>query len=171
MLTIRDEETGDGPGIRALLEAAFSSAVEADLVDALRVTGAEQVSLVAVEGRRVVGHVLFTPVVIERAGGTIAGFGLGPMAVVPDRQRAGIGSTLACEGIARLRRAGSPFVVVLGHPGYYPRFGFEPASRYGVRCPWSQVPDEAFMILVLDPAISSAMAGLARYRPEFDEAT
>jgi len=169
MLTIRDEETGDGPGIRAVLETAFSSAVEADLVDALRVTGAQPVSLVAVEGHRIVGHILFTPVVIDAAGHAITGFGLGPMAVLPGRQRTGIGSTLVTEGIERLRHAGCPFVVVVGHPDYYPRFGFVRASRCGVRCQWDQVPDDAFMIMVLDPAAAPTLAGLARYRPEFDE--
>jgi putative acetyltransferase len=58
---------------------------------------------------------------------------------------------------------------VVGHPDYYPRFGFVRASRCGVRCQWDQVPDDAFMIMVLDPAAAPTLAGLARYRPEFDE--
>jgi putative acetyltransferase len=92
--------------------------------------------------------------------------GLAPMAVVPGRQREGIGSRLVREGIERLRARRCPFVVVLGHPEYYPRFGFEPASRRAVRCEWD-VPDEAFRILVLDEESMSGVSGLARYREEF----
>jgi putative acetyltransferase len=88
------------------------------------------------------------------------------MAVLPGLQRQGIGSRLVAEGIAALRARGCPFVIVLGHPAYYPRFGFEPASRYGVRAQWA-VPDEAFMLLPLDRSRLTGIAGLARYRDEF----
>ena len=92
------------------------------------------------------------------------------MAVLPSLQRQGIGSRLVVEGLARLRSAGCPFVVVLGHHEYYPRFGFEPASRYGVRCQWEDVPDEAFMIMVTEEGAIPAEGGVIRYREEFDEA-
>lgn len=165
---IRDEQPEDAPGIRSLLEAAFPSSVEADLVDRLRVSCPGQVSLVAVEDGRIVGHILFTPVIIEDGVAPISGYGLAPMAVLPQSQRRGLGSALARAGIERLRQAGCPFVVVVGYPEYYPRFGFVPASRHGVRCQWDQVPDEVFMILVIDSAAPN-LAGMARYRPEFDE--
>lgn len=167
-VSIRDEQPGDAPGIRLLLEAAFPSSVEADLVDRLRVSCPGQVSLVALEAGRIVGHILFTPVVIEAGAEPINGFGLAPMAVLPQYQRRGVGSALARAGIERLREAGCPFIVLVGHTEYYPRFGFVPASRHGVRCQWDQVPDEVFMILVLDSA-APIPAGTARYRPEFDE--
>ena len=166
---IRDEQPGDAPGIRVLLEAAFPSSVEADLVDRLRVSGPAQVSLVAVDAGHIVGHILFTPVIIEAGPESLNGFGLAPMAVLPQDQRRGVGAALVRAGLERLRQTGCPFVVVVGHAEYYPRFGFVSASRHGVRCQWDQVPDEAFMILVLDSAVAPKLTGLARYRPEFDE--
>jgi putative acetyltransferase len=92
------------------------------------------------------------------------------MAVLPLLQNQGIGSRLVDEGLARMRRAGCLFVVVLGHHEYYPRFGFQPASQYGVRCLWEGVPDEAFMILVNDGGAIPAEGAVIRYREEFNEA-
>jgi putative acetyltransferase len=92
------------------------------------------------------------------------------MAVLPGLQRRGIGSRLVREGLARLRESGCPFVIVLGHPDYYPRFGFERASRYGVACPWSGVPDEAFLVLFFEDLAGRDVSGVALYRGEFDAA-
>jgi len=128
------------------------------------------VSLVALSADRVVGHILFTPVTIETNEGPLVGSGLAPMAVLPEFQRTGVGSALVRAGTEHLRRSGCPFVVVVGHPTYYPRFGFVPASKHGIRCQWNGVPDEALMVHVLQPSISARLAGMARYRPEFDEA-
>jgi putative acetyltransferase len=164
---IREEGAGDAAPIRTVLEAAFPSPLEADLVDRLRSSCRESLSLVAMEDEELVGHILFTPVVIETAEGTIHGYGLAPMAVLPEFQRKGIGSAMVREGLARLRSSDCPFVIVLGHPEYYPRFGFVPASKHGVRCQWEGVPHEAFLILVLRGPVE---AGVARYRPEFDQA-
>ena len=94
----------------------------------------------AEDGGEVAGHILFTPVDLATTGGVVRGYGLAPMAVRPDRQRRGIGSRLVHAGLARLREAGAPFVIVIGHPGYYPRFGFTPASRHGRRCQWPDIP-------------------------------
>jgi putative acetyltransferase len=96
--------------------------------------------------------------------------GLAPMAVLPDIQHRGIGTQLIRKGIESLRRAHCPFIIVLGHADYYPRFGFEGASAYGVKCQWDGVPDEAFMILWLDKSTMPPASGLAKYREEFDEA-
>src|SRR5262249_317859 len=105
----------------------------------------------------------------ERPEGLIIGYALAPMAVLPEFQRRGIGSALVRAGIERLRKSRCPFVIVVGHPNYYPRFGFVPASTYGLRCQWGGVPDDAFLVLVLQPSIASQLAGLAKYRAEFDE--
>jgi putative acetyltransferase len=82
---------------------------------------------VAEDDGAIVGHILFTPVVVE--GRPALGMGLAPLAVLPGRQRQGIGSQLVRRGLDSLRERGCPFVVVVGHPEYYPRFGFEPALR------------------------------------------
>jgi putative acetyltransferase len=163
VLAIRDEEPGDLAAIRAVNDAAFDQPLEGRIVDALRAHGAAHLSLVAVVEGGVVGHILFSPVTSE-AGAT--GLALGPMAVAPAHQRRGVGAALVEAGLARLRAARCPFVVVLGHHEYYTRFGFVPASRHGLRCEWD-VPDESFMVHVIDPGATAAAAGVVQYRPEF----
>jgi putative acetyltransferase len=147
-------------------ERAFGQPQEADIVDHVRRNCGDRLSLVAVVNDQVVGHVLFSTVTIDREDRTRQGMGLAPMAVLPQYQRQRIGGELIKSGISKLESMGCPFVVVLGHPEYYPRFGFEPASRYGIRSEW-EVPDEAFMILVLDESEMQGVSGVARYRLEF----
>ena len=161
-IDIRQEHTGDAEAIRRVNTEAFGQVQEAQLVDALRNGCADLLSLVAVDGQDIVGHILFSPALL----GDVEGMGLAPMAVIPARQREGIGSELVRAGLAKLEERGCPFVIVLGHADYYPRFGFEPASAHGVRCEWD-VPDDVFMLLVLDNTTMSGVSGLARYRPEF----
>ena len=168
MLTIRIERPEDASPVRLVNQLAFGQPVEADLVERLRQAGTDSLSLVA-EDDMVVGHILFTSVVIESAGRRVLGLGLAPMAVVPDRQRQGIGSQLVKRGLAILRERGCPFVVVVGHPDYYPRFGFEPASKHGLVSQWESVPDAAFMVVVLDAHAMAGVSGVARYREEFNE--
>ncbi|MHB9029011.1 MAG: GNAT family N-acetyltransferase [Candidatus Latescibacterota bacterium] len=170
MLTIREEHPEDIPAIRLVNERAFGQPMEADLVDALRAGCDEFLSLVAVLDDRVVGHILFTPATIESNNGIVRGMGLAPAAVLPEFQKQGIGSHLIQEGLRMLRARSCPFVIVLGHPEYYPRFGFEPASKFGLRSQWEGVPDEAFMALILDEAVMEGVTGVARYRDEFDAA-
>jgi putative acetyltransferase len=165
---IRDEEERDVAAVRELLQQAFESPLEAGIVDALRLDCADRIALVAEHDGVVAGHILFTPVAIATATGPVRGYGLAPMAVRPSLQRRGIGSGLVRAGLVRARAAGAPFVFVIGHPEYYPRFGFDRASRYGVRCQWPDVPDEATMIAVFEEGRAMALAGEARYRPEFD---
>ncbi len=169
MVQIREEQAGDKPAIRLVHEKAFSQPQEANLVDKLRQSCINLVSLVAIMKGRLVGHIVFSPVTVESHGGVVQGMGLAPMAVLPEYQRQGIGSMLVQEGLRILRGSPYPFVIVLGHPDYYPRFGFEPASKYGIRTQWENVPDEAFMILFLDESIMHRVSGVAWYRSEFEE--
>jgi putative acetyltransferase len=167
MATVRPERAEDTADVRRIVEFAFGQPAEADLVALLRQSCADALSLVADDGE-VVGHVMFTPVVIERPGTSIVGMGLAPLSVRPDRQRQGIGAQLVRRGLDVLRNRGCPFVVVVGHPGYYPRFGFEPASRHGLRSQWAGVSGEAFMVLICDARAMAGVSGVARYRDEFD---
>jgi putative acetyltransferase len=168
---IRLERSEDSAQVRRVNELAFGQLAEADLVDRLRQACADSLSLVAEdEDEGVVGHIMFTPVAVDGAGQRIVGMGLAPMAVVPDRQREGIGSQLVTRGLDLLRDRRCPFVVVVGHPEYYPRFGFEPASRHGLASQWGGIPDPAFLAVILDPAAMAGVSGVARYRDEFSDA-
>lgn len=164
MIQIRQEHSEDIAAIRDVNRRAFGQEQEGKIVDALRANGGAQLSLVAVDHGRVVGHVLYSAVHIGR----VQGSALGPMAVDPDVQRRGIGTELVVAGNARLRKDGCPFVVVVGHPGFYPRFGFRPARHHGITCEWD-VPDDVFMILVFDETLMSGVTGQAAYRQEFSE--
>jgi len=149
-----------------LNDAAFGQPGEGLLVDALRACCDEIVSLVAERNGEIAGHIFFSPVILKREDEpNWVGMGLGPMSVLPADQNQGIGSQLVQDGLDRMKAAGWPFVVVLGHPEFYPRFGFERASKYRVRCPW-EVPDEVFMIAVFD-ATRQIGGGTAYYRDEF----
>lgn len=167
-MDVRAERPEDIPAIRRVNEEAFGQPLEARLVEQLRANGGITLSLVAVVDDRIVGHLLFSPVKVSSGHDEVMGVGLGPVAVLPEYQRQGIGTKLINEGIGGMREAGSPFIVVLGHAEYYPRFGFVPASRYGVRCQW-EVPDDVFMLLPLDSALLPGVAGMAVYRDEFAE--
>ena len=165
-VVIRCEEPGDQAAVRAVNLAAFPEPGEANLVDALRANGKATVSLVAVRDERVVGHILFSPMTMDSNHGQHTVLGLGPMAVHPDVQRVGIGSQLVTTGLDHCRHAGVGCVVVLGHPTYYPRFGFVPASRFGVSCEYP-VADPYFMVVELAEGTLAAISGLARYQSEF----
>lgn len=168
-VSIRKETPADVLAIHRLNVAAFETAAEARLVDALRASGALTLSLVAEADADVVGHIAFSPVTVTSEEGEVAhGLGLAPMAVLPSHQRAGVGSQLVKEGLRWLRESGHGFCVVLGHADYYPRFGFAPASRFGLR--WEiAVPDEAFMVQALVPDGLANMTGVVRYHPAFAE--
>jgi putative acetyltransferase len=172
MIIIREERPEDIEAIRKINEEAFGQPAEADIVDRLREACENLLSLVAVQGVEVVGHILFSPASIDGEGTAfeVAGMGIAPMAVLPKCQGQGIGSLLIHNGIKMLRERGCPFIIVLGYPEYYPRFGFERASRYGIHSQWSEVPDEAFMILILNKSAMVGASGVARYRKEFDDA-
>jgi putative acetyltransferase len=165
-MRIRSEETADLSGIRAVNLAAFETSAEADLVDALRGQGSPVISLIAEDGGAIVGHILFSPVMLGGHPG-VRIMGLGPMAVMPARQRQGIGSALVRDGLDACKHIGASAVVVVGHATYYPRFGFAPASRFGLSCQYD-VPDDVFMATELDPRALTGVAGTVRYHPAFD---
>ena len=164
-MRIRPEHATDIDAVRAVNLAAFDTSAEANLVEALRKQASPVVSLVADDGAGVVGHILFSPVTIDESAHQDI-MGLAPMAVLPARQREGIGTALIREGLDRCRQIGARAVVVLGHVEYYPRFGFVPASRFGLRCLYD-VPDEAFMALELLPGTFAGRSGTIRYHPAF----
>ena len=166
MITVRRESPEDREAVRRANDLAFGQPGEADLVDALRGVAQPLISLVAVEGGDVVGHILFSPVSIESGDSMWSALGLGPMAVLPERQNRGIGSQLVRRGLAECGRLGHGIVVVVGHPEFYPRFGFSPARAKGLECEY-EVPDEAFMVAELVPGALRGVNGVVRYRPEF----
>lgn len=167
LVEIREEHPGDVAAIRDLNKRAFGQDQEGNIVDALRSSGAVLLSLVATLNGRLVGHIIYSPLSV---GSEVTGAALGPMAVLPEYQRQGIGSKLVEAGNRKLKDAGCPFVIVLGHANYYPRFGFRPASAHGIKCEW-EVPDNVFMILVLDKMKMQRVSGLAKYRHEFSSVT
>lgn len=162
---IRDENPGDFEQVRRIVNEAFESSAEASLVEHLREQASPLISLVAEESGSVVGHIMFSPVTIENFDGLI--FGLAPMAVAPSRQRHGVGSALVREGLERCRAFGAVGVVVLGHPAYYPRFGFASASGFGLSSVY-EVPDDAFMALELVAGGFGPAAGQVNYHPAFN---
>jgi putative acetyltransferase len=166
-MIIREERQDDAECIRAVNFAAFETNTEADLVDALRRQVRPLVSLVAEDDANVIGHILFSPVTLANEPG-LSLMGLAPMAVVPSRQRQGVGSHLVREGFERCRQLSVAAVVVLGHPEYYPRFGFIPAVRLSLRSEYD-VPEGVFMVCELRDAALSGVSGTIRYHPVFGD--
>ena len=164
-MSVRPASTADYAAVARLLADAFGGPGEARLVELIRASDGHlpDLELVADLDGEVVGHILLSPV---RVGGAAA-LALAPMAVAPAHQRRGIGSALVRAGVERAAARPEAAVVVLGHPEYYPRFGFERASAYGVEPPWPEIPDEAFLVLPL-PAYTEACRGVVVYPPAFD---
>jgi putative acetyltransferase len=163
--TVRLEQPTDIASVRVVHRAAFPSDAEAALVDRLRENGKVVVSLVAEVSGTVVGHIVFSPVSIEEAPEIANGLGLAPVAVLPAFQRRGVGSRLVQEGLAASLRALYGFVVVLGEPRFYQRFGFRPASAFGLRNEYGA--EEAFMVLELQAGALPENSGVVKYGPEF----
>jgi putative acetyltransferase len=162
---IRPEQPGDWLAVHHINESAFDGHVEVDLVDALRQQVPDLVSLVAEHDGSIVGHILFSPVVLSNHPG-LRIMGLAPLAVAPLHQRSGIGTALVNAGLERCRELGFGAVVVLGHAEYYPRFGFRPATRFGIGCEYD-VPDEVFMLLELRAGFFSGASGIIKYHDAF----
>ncbi len=152
-MEIRSERTGDRPAVRELHLAAFGDEgpVVAAIVEDLRERSAADglASLVAVESDVVLGHVVFSPGLLDAPPRLVSVAILSPIGVRPDRQREGIGSALIRHGLAMLDERSVPLVFLEGHPGYYPRFGFRPGGELGFRKPSLRIPDAAFQVLPL----------------------
>ena len=169
MIVIRPETTEDVDSIRYVNEQAFGQEDESKLIEKLRDHGVLTISLVAVQDGEIVGHIAFSPVVIESELSNFVAITLAPMAVLPAYQRKGIGSQMVRAGLEECRRLGHEIIVVLGHPDYYPRFGFMPAKPKGIDCEF-EVPDEAWMILELKEGILGGRSGTVKFQPVFHEA-
>ena len=158
------EDPEERARVRSINEAAFGRPDEADLVGNLHTEGVALVSLVAELEKRIVGHILFSRMSIETAGRSLSAVALAPMAVLPEYQRQGIGGRLIRHGLDLLRGQGEQVAIVLGHPDYYPRFGF---SREKARLLESPFPPDAFLAIELTSDALHGIRGKVRYPSAF----
>ena len=167
---IRPETENDYPQITEVNDRAFGQRDEGQLVSMLRETEEfiAELSLVAEMDGVIVGHILFFPVIIRSKPERHYTLSLAPMSVLPEYQNQKIGSRLVEEGLRLARKHGFDSVVVVGHPSYYPKFGFEPASKWKIKVPF-KVPDEAFMGLELVPKALEGKGGIVEYPRAFEE--
>jgi HAD superfamily hydrolase (TIGR01509 family) len=166
-LLIRPETLYDLPAIRLVEEAAFSRSAEATLVDLVRDRGKSTLSLIADQDGHLLGHILFTPITFAPPRPDIRGLSIGPVAVLPDYHRTGIGSRLMRAGLEHVRRLGYAFVVLLGSPAWYSRFGFKPGRAFGLGSDYGD--GDEFQALELFPGALADIGGHVRYIPEFAE--
>lgn len=167
-MEIREEKNTDIEIIRKVNTIAFGQTEEAELVDKLRKNTRyiPELSLVAVENDEVIGHILFTPVDIVDGKKIHKTLALAPMAVLPIHQNKGVGSTLVKAGFEKAREMGFTSVIVLGHPEYYPRFGFLPSVDFDIHPPVAEWKD-AFFVKELENGSLSGVSGTVSYSPEF----
>lgn len=164
MVTIRAENAADADAIRSVNQAAFAGREEADLVEKLRIQGDVLISLVAELDQRIIGHILFSRMWIETPADRIAAVALAPVAVLPEHQRCGIGGRLIRYGLDWLRDRGERIVIVVGHPAYYPRFGFSMEKARPLESPFS---GDSFMAMELDPGALDGICGRVIYPAAF----
>jgi putative acetyltransferase len=153
--------------VDGILRRAFPLPGEAELVARLRREAPGSLALVAEQSGRVIGYILFSAVSVDGAGRSASALGLGPMAVEPDAQRRGVGAALARAGLEACSARGAGLVFVLGHPTYYPRFGFRLAAPLGL---WYREGafDRAFFVIELRSGAAAGLRGRVRYHPAFD---
>lgn len=165
-MSIRNEKPEDIDRIRHINVEAFGSDTEADLVNTLRDSASPYISLVYDRNSQPVGHVMFTPVELACDTAGIQIIALAPLAVSPRFQNKGIGSLLVNAGIQRCKAESYDATVVLGHPEFYPRFGFVPSGKYGIKSEYD-VPHEVFMILELTKNVLQGIHGTIIYHDAF----
>ena len=166
-MLIRAEEQQDWDAVHALNASAFETPAEANLVDTLRQQARPLVSLVAEDNGEILGHIMFSPVSLP-GHPELRIMGLAPMAVALEQQRKGIGSALVRAGLEQCNHLDFGAVVVLGHPDYYPRFGFSTSTRFGIGCEYD-VPQEAFMVVELKPGYLDRASGKIKYHAAFSD--
>ncbi len=164
-MKIRTEKTGDREAVHSVNVSAFKTSDEADLVDILREQAQPVVSLVAEDKKQIVGHIMFSPVSLSGQP-DLKVIGLAPMSVLPAFQQKGIGSALVRSGVEQCRQLGFVAVVVLGHPDYYPRFGFLPSSQFKIDSEYD-VPEDVFMAMELVPGSLNGKTGRIKYHQAF----
>ena len=169
MFEIRRETAEDIEAIGCVNEKAFGQKQERELVDKLRQHGKLILSLVAVEDGKIVGHIAFSPVMVESEDGSFSAVTLAPLAVLPQRQKQGIGTKLINTAIGHCRKLGHELIFLVGHSQYYPRFGFIKAGEKGIKCEF-KAPPEAFMLLELKPDALAGRTGIVKFQPAFHEA-
>jgi putative acetyltransferase len=158
------ESVNELAAIRAVNQAAFGRSDEADLVDKLRGDEHALISLVAELNGGIAGHIMFSRMWIRTSRGLVSAVALAPVAVLPEHQRQGIGGLLIRHGLELLRAQGEKIVIVLGHPGYYPRFGFSSDKAGLLESPF---PREAFMAMELCAGALDGVRGVVVYPPAF----
>ena len=161
---IRDRQPADDEAIRRLNDAAFGGAYESQLVADLRAERLAAIELVSVDGTDVIGHILMSTLDVTVDGKPVRSLALAPMSVQPGRQRQGIGSALVHDVLGRAQQQGWQAVIVLGHPGFYPRFGFSAALARPLASPFS---GDAFMALELMPGALQGGTGRVAYPSAF----
>jgi putative acetyltransferase len=166
-IKIRSAKPEDSAAIQEIHLAAFGGPAEAKLVQLITERKHALISLVALNGDRVVGHILFSRVTIDNSPAAFSAVGLAPVAVLPEFQKQAIGSKLIREGLERSKQAGYEAVLLIGAPGYYSRFGFLRAADFGLQNEYG-VHDE-FMVLSLHDGALDAVSGMVKYLPEFRE--
>jgi len=164
VIVIRCEDADERPAVQSVNLEAFGQADEADLIDRLHQEGVVLLSLVAVVGTKIAGHILFSRMWIDNANGSIPAVALAPMAVLPSHQRQGVGGRLIRSGLDWLRNRGEQIVIVLGHPDYYPRFGFSTEKARALESPF---PSYAFMAMELSLNALGGICGRVRYPVAF----
>jgi putative acetyltransferase len=164
-MLIRSEQEKDRTAVHAVNVSAFDTPLEANLVDALRARADPIVSLVAEDNGAILGHIMFSPVALS-GHPALRIMGLAPMAVAPVHQRKGIGSALVRAGLEQCKQLGFGAVVVLGHPAYYPRFGFTSSTRFGIGCEYD-VPEDVFMAVELHAGFLRGASGTIKYDAVF----
>lgn len=168
MVKIRPENEQDYSAVYDVNFRAFKQDIEPKLVEAIRksINYIPELSLVAEFDNRIVGHLLFSVMHIENMGMEIPVLSLAPLAVLPEYQNQGIGSALIKYGIKECLKSDFKLIILVGHPTYYPRFGFVPAKPHGLWAPF-EVPDEAFMVMELESGALKTLNGMIKYPPEF----